>query len=150
MTTILIDESTTEGKALGELLRKMKFARVMEDTEDWWAAISPAERQAIEEGLADVEKGETISHEHIKEQSNGYKIEWSAHAVNDFNRIIQYLSENWNKREIRKFVCQIEKNINYIRTSPFIFPATSHHPGLRRYVISKIYTLYYFVQNRTI
>lgn len=34
MTTILIDESTTAGKALGELLRKMKFARVMEDTED--------------------------------------------------------------------------------------------------------------------
>lgn len=44
MTTIVIDESTTEGKAFVELLRKMKFARVVEDTEDWWSAISPAER----------------------------------------------------------------------------------------------------------
>ena len=68
MATIVIDESTTEGKAFVELLRKMKFAQVVEDADDWWPAISPAERQAIEEGLSDVEKGRTVSHEHMKEQ----------------------------------------------------------------------------------
>lgn len=68
MTTVLIDESTQEGKAFVELLRKMKFARVVEDTGDWWPAISPAERQAIKEGLEDVEKGQTVSHEQMKER----------------------------------------------------------------------------------
>lgn len=68
MTTIVIDESTHEGKTFVELLRKMKFAQVVEDTEDWWPAISPAERQAIEEGLADVEKGKTVSQKQMKKQ----------------------------------------------------------------------------------
>ena len=31
MTTIVIDESTHEGKAFIELLRQMKFARVVDD-----------------------------------------------------------------------------------------------------------------------
>ncbi len=81
---------------------------------------------------------------------NGYKIEWSVRAVNDFNQIIRYLSENWNKREIRKFVRQIDKNISSIRISPFTFPGTSYRPGLRRCVISKIHTLYYLIQDNTI
>lgn len=68
MTTIVIDESTNEGKAFIELLRQMKFARVVDDAEDWWQNISLAERQAIEEGLADVEKGQTVSHEQMEEQ----------------------------------------------------------------------------------
>lgn len=67
MTTIVIDDSTTEGKAFVELLRKMKFARVVDEAEDWWTTISPAEHQAIEEGLADVEKGQTVSHEQMEE-----------------------------------------------------------------------------------
>ncbi len=46
----------------------MKFARVIDETEDWWQTISPAERQSIEEGLADVEEGQTVSHEQIKKQ----------------------------------------------------------------------------------
>lgn len=82
--------------------------------------------------------------------SAGYKIKWSARAADDFEQIIRYLSENWNEREIRKFVRQIDKNITYIQTSPLTFPATFHYPGLRRCVISKIHTLYYLVQNRTI
>lgn len=68
MTTIVIDESTTEGKAFVELLRKMKFARVMDETDDWWTSISPAEQKAINEGLEDIEKGQTVSHEQMKEQ----------------------------------------------------------------------------------
>lgn len=68
MTTIVIDESTHEGKAFIELLRQMKFARVVDDAEDWWQNISLAERQAIEEGLADVEKGQAVSHEQMEEQ----------------------------------------------------------------------------------
>lgn len=67
MTTIVIDENTNEGKAFIELLRQMKFARVIDEAEDWWRMLSPAERQSIEEGLVDIEKGQTISHEQIKE-----------------------------------------------------------------------------------
>lgn len=68
MTTIVIDDSTNEGKAFIELLRKMEFARVVDETEDWWSTISPSERQAIEEGLENVEEGQTVSREQMKDQ----------------------------------------------------------------------------------
>jgi len=32
---------------------------------DWWETISVAERAEIEQGLADVEKGDVISHEEV-------------------------------------------------------------------------------------
>lgn len=81
---------------------------------------------------------------------NGYEMKWSARAVNDFNQIIRYLSENWNEREIKKFVRQVDKSINRILSSPFTFPETSYRAGLRRCVISKIHTLYYLIQNKTV
>lgn len=67
MTTVLIDDSTYEGKAFVELLRKMKFARVVEDKAEWWESISMEERQAVEDGLDDIKNGDTVSHEQMKE-----------------------------------------------------------------------------------
>lgn len=68
MTTIVIDENSHEGKAFIELLRKMRFARVLDSPAEWWTIISPAEREAIEQGISDMEKGNTVSHECMKEQ----------------------------------------------------------------------------------
>lgn len=67
MTTIVIDESSREGKAFIELLRQMKFARVLEGESDWWATITSEEREAIDEGVSDIKNGKTLSHEHMKE-----------------------------------------------------------------------------------
>lgn len=53
MTTIVIDESSKEGKAFVELLRQMKFAQVLEGESDWWVTISPAEREAIKKTHGD-------------------------------------------------------------------------------------------------
>lgn len=66
MTTIVIDESSKEGKAFVELLRQMKFAQVLEGESDWWVTISPAEREAIKKGIADIENGKTLSHEQMQ------------------------------------------------------------------------------------
>lgn len=41
---------------------------MIDETKDWWQTISPAERQSIEEGLTDIENGQTVSHEQMKEQ----------------------------------------------------------------------------------
>lgn len=67
MTTVVFDDSN-EGKAFVELLRKMKFAKVLDTSDDWWSAISPAEQEAIQKGLKDIEEGKTISHEQMKEK----------------------------------------------------------------------------------
>ncbi|MDL2211217.1 hypothetical protein LJB79_01395 [Bacteroides sp. OttesenSCG-928-M17] len=68
MTTVVIDDSSNEGKAFIELLRKMKFARVLDKSDDWWDEISDGEREAIDKGLEDIKQGKTITHQQVKEQ----------------------------------------------------------------------------------
>lgn len=76
MTTIVIDESSKEGKAFVELLRQMKFARVLEGESDWWVTISPAEREAIKKGIADIENGKTLSHEQMQNRYAQWLQDW--------------------------------------------------------------------------
>lgn len=82
--------------------------------------------------------------------TSGYRIEWSERAVNDFNTVIGYLSDNWGEQEIRKFVRQIDKNIRYIQAHPQTYPSTFYRHELRRCVISKIHTIYYLVEKKVI
>lgn len=82
--------------------------------------------------------------------TSGYRIEWSARATENFDFIIRFLSENWGKKEIRKFVRTIDKKISYIRSHSQAYPNTSYYPGLRKCVVSKLHTLYYLVRNDVI
>ncbi|MDL2211216.1 type II toxin-antitoxin system RelE/ParE family toxin [Bacteroides sp. OttesenSCG-928-M17] len=75
--------------------------------------------------------------------SNGYNVEWSELAVNDFNEIIQYLSKHWGENEIRSFVRTINGQIETIRSTPNLYPSTSYRIGLRRCVASKPYYILY-------
>jgi len=70
MTTILIDENTQDGRELIEFLRKKKSVRILDETEekDWWTIISEEEKNAIEEGLSDIEMGKTKSYNEIKKR----------------------------------------------------------------------------------
>lgn len=82
--------------------------------------------------------------------NNGYRIEWSKRASEDFDLILHYLSENWGQQVIRKFVRNLDKKINHIQKHPEIYPSTSYQPGLRRCVVSKIHTFYYRIENKVI
>lgn len=70
MATIIIDDNSYEGKAFIELLKKMSFARVIEQEheDDWWKTISEKERQAINKGIADIEAGRTIPHQEMRKR----------------------------------------------------------------------------------
>jgi predicted transcriptional regulator len=46
----------------------LKQLQAIKEGRDWWEEIGQAERQAIEEGLAQLERGETIPHEQVKEK----------------------------------------------------------------------------------
>jgi hypothetical protein len=70
MTTVLIDDSTKNGRDLIEFLRKKNSVCILDKTEDsdWWTLISEKERQVIEDGLLDIEKKVTIPYDRIKER----------------------------------------------------------------------------------
>jgi plasmid stabilization system protein ParE len=68
---------------------------------------------------------------------------WSARARTDFRENIQYLYDNWSEKEVVKFVKQVRSAIRHIRTFPLGFPASKKKPGVRMYVLSKIHSIYY-------
>lgn len=81
---------------------------------------------------------------------NGFKIIWSERAANDLNLTIQYLSDNWSEKEIKRFLNSVNKALSHIQTFPNAFPLSTQKGNIRRYVISKIHTIYYSFNNKTI
>lgn len=80
----------------------------------------------------------------------GYKIVFSKRAEEDYDRIVQYLLENWSETVARQFVLDMDKEIARIQAFPYIFPSSFHKPGVRRCVMSKIHTVYYNVEKNKI
>lgn len=82
--------------------------------------------------------------------NNGYKIEWSEKATHDFDEIIQFLSNSWGEKTVRKFVRSVNEELIRICTFPYAFPASSIKAGVRRCVLSKFNTIYYQVKGNLI
>ena len=49
---------------------------------------------------------------------------WSAKAKITFLNVIDYLNENWTKKEIMQFNQRTQITLNAIQTNPGIFPAS--------------------------
>lgn len=54
-----------------------------------------------------------------------YKIIWSPEAINLFDKIILYLSENWSSKEVGNFIADVEHTISLLEKNPFLFRGSS-------------------------
>ncbi len=79
-----------------------------------------------------------------------YKLIWSDEAIKNLKGIIDYLENRWSEREIRKFAQLLDKQLNLIKSNPFLFAESEKSNGLRKSVLSKQITIYYSVLNREI
>ena len=60
-------------------LKKVEEVLKSEAESDWWDEISDAERQSIENGLAEADKGKLIPHEEVmKEAKAKYNLKWKS------------------------------------------------------------------------
>jgi len=50
-----------------------------------------------------------------------FKIAWSPEAISDFDKVIDYLSENWTEREIEYFVKETNHVLQLISKNPYLF-----------------------------
>ena len=51
------------------LIERIKLLKEQPETQtDWWEEISPAERQAIDEGLEDARNGKITAHEQVRKR----------------------------------------------------------------------------------
>ena len=77
------------------------------------------------------------------------KVVWSEEAVENLQKIIQFLEENWSEKEIRKFAMKLEKQISIIKSQPHTFPKANNF-DVRRSVLSKQTSIYYNVHQDTL
>lgn len=81
---------------------------------------------------------------------NTYKIIWSKRAQNSLEKVIRYLEENWSETDVKNFALKLERCILILEKNPEAFPKSQRKPALRRVVITKQNTLYYFIKGHSV
>ena len=71
------------------------------------------------------------------------EIIWSAKAKITFFHVIDYLNENWTKKEIIQFNQRTQITINAISKNPGIFPASIKYKEIRKAIVDKNNSFYY-------
>lgn len=71
------------------------------------------------------------------------EVVWSAKARITYFRILDYLDENWTKKEIIQFNERTQIVIGAILKNPGIFPASDKKPDIRKALIDKNNLLFY-------
>jgi plasmid stabilization system protein ParE len=74
---------------------------------------------------------------------SGYRLFWSDRALEDLQKIIDYLDEKWTQKEIRNFVKRLDKRLDLISANPRLFPKTARRKNVRRSVLTKHTVIYY-------
>jgi addiction module RelE/StbE family toxin len=77
------------------------------------------------------------------------KIVWSETAFNTYVKILDYLTENWTKKEVEKLEKSLEKLLQNIITNNKLCPV-SKLIGYRKCVVSKQTSLIYTLENTQI
>ena len=72
---------------------------------------------------------------------------WSAKAKITFFLVIDYLNENWTKKEIIQFNQRTQITINAIRKNPGMFPASIENKEIRRAIVDKNNSFYYKIDS---
>jgi len=79
-----------------------------------------------------------------------YSIRWSPEAIEDFERIETYLSENWSVEVVNNFKQKLSKRLELIKKYPKLHVALSSKMELRRSVLNKQISIIYTVKDDVI
>lgn len=76
------------------------------------------------------------------------KIIWTPTARRTYFKVLDYLVENWTKKEVANFVREVESLLNQITNNPEMFQASRKKKNVRKGLITKHNTLYYRIKPR--
>jgi len=79
-----------------------------------------------------------------------YKEAWTPQAHRDYEGIIEYLLKEWSTKVADNFIQDIEKQMDYVKKHPYMFPESAIKAGVRRIVVKEQVALYYRIQSDTI
>jgi plasmid stabilization system protein ParE len=68
---------------------------------------------------------------------------WSAKAKITYFKVLDYLEQNWTKKELVQFNQRVEIVLRAITKNPGIYPASTKHKEIRKAVIDKNNSCFY-------
>jgi len=75
-----------------------------------------------------------------------FQIVWTKRAVTGYERIINYLAENWTEREIINFITETDSFFEILKEHPEILEKTSKHKNVYRGPINRLTILTYRIK----
>lgn len=72
-----------------------------------------------------------------------FKITISSKAINQLNKIFDYLLENWSEKVASEFIRKFDSKLSYISQNPQSYPITTFRNDVRKCVVTKQVSLYY-------
>ena len=78
------------------------------------------------------------------------KIQWTKRAEKSFNRIVEYLEEEWSEASTKKFVQKTNKLLSQIAENPEICPAIEGKEDVRKGMVTKQTSVFYRVKDKFI
>ena len=78
------------------------------------------------------------------------QVVWSPASEQDIDKILEYISSNWNSRLAKLFINKVEDCIHLITENPEIFPYINQSLRIRKCVITKQNSLFYRVTHDNI
>lgn len=78
------------------------------------------------------------------------KIKWTKRAQKSFDKIIEFLQEEWSINSAIKFIQKVSKFIDNVKTQPKIGRPEIVKNDLRSFVISRQITVFYRIKDNTI
>jgi plasmid stabilization system protein ParE len=76
------------------------------------------------------------------------EISWTPTARKTYFKVLDYLAEEWTKKEVENFVHEVESILEQIKSNPEMFEASRKKKNVRKGLITKQNTLYYRVKPR--
>lgn len=73
-------------------------------------------------------------------------IEWSPRSKQDYLNLLDYLTDKWGNKTIKKFNDRLQSILELISERPEIYPSSGKKKQVRRCVISRQTSLYYQVK----
>lgn len=77
-----------------------------------------------------------------------FQIAWTKRAMAGYDRIINYLIENWSEREIINFIAEADSFFEILKEHPEILQKTSKHKNVYRGPINRLTILTYRIKPR--
>ena len=78
------------------------------------------------------------------------QITWAANALEDYEKIVDYLIKEWSLPVAEKFVESIEKRLHTLSSFPYIGISSIRQPSIRSISITKHNRLYYRISAKGI